>query len=433
VRNGSSGPGRLRSALILDNHCYPDGGASRVAIDEAVALSHRGVDVTFVGAMGPVCAELAQAPLKVVCLDQADLKQIGHNPGVALQGLWNRTAYRAAASLLSKLDPAHTIVHLHGYPQALTASPVRCAVRRGFQVVCTLHDFFSACPNGALFDYQLGAPCERPPLSFSCVKTNCDKRRYSHKLYRVARTLIQRRFGGLPGQVSNYILLSHRSGQLLQPYLPVGAKYYPLPNPIEVAPMPPVNVAANRDILAIGRLDIEKGIVTLVEAARRANLTLSMVGEGPLRAFAESSGVCRVTGWLPRQAVLQELERARCLVFPSLWYETYGLVVDEAAARGVPAIVSDISAAAERVGDGLTGWHARAGDAADLARCLEIIRDDAAVARAGAVAYEHFWSEARARNGHADALLAIYEDILQRAAGPTSHQRLEASVLADRA
>ncbi len=63
------------------------------------------------------------------------------------------------------------------------------------------------------------------------------------------------------------------------------------------------------------------------------------IGDGPLRPI-EATGA-RVTGWLSAEDVQRELEHARCLVFPSLWYETYGLVVNEAAARGIPAIVSD--------------------------------------------------------------------------------------------
>ena len=94
-------------------------------------------------------------------------------------------------------------------------------------------------------------------------------------------------------------------------------------------------------------------------------------GDGPLRAKAESwYAHCRVTGWVTPEIVQAEISKARCLVFPSLWYEAYGLVVAEAAARGVPAIVSDISAAAERVVHGVEGWVMRSGNMDDLVRCL---------------------------------------------------------------
>ncbi len=153
----------------------------------------------------------------------------------------------------------------------------------------------------------------------------------------------------------DYISLAERSASILRPYLPPEARFHPLANIIDIPYAPPVDAAANDLLVVIGRLDAEKGIALAVEAARRCGLVLTFVGDGPLRADAEAAGA-QVTGWLPLQGVCDVLERARCLVFPSLWYETYGLVVGEAAARGVPAIVSDISATAERVMDGIGGW-----------------------------------------------------------------------------
>jgi glycosyltransferase involved in cell wall biosynthesis len=152
----------------------------------------------------------------------------------------------------------------------------------------------------------------------------------------------------------------------------------------------------------------------LLEAVKRSNMHVTLVGDGPLREQAEATGVCRVTGWISAADVEEELKSARCLVFPSLWYETYGLVVDEAAARGIPAIVSDISAAAERVEDGVTGWHVKAGDVDDLARRLSSISDDALVSLAGNAAYKKFWAHPPTRDEHITGLISTYRDILER-------------------
>ena len=107
------------------------------------------------------------------------------------------------------------------------------------------------------------------------------------------------------------------------------------------------------------RLDREKGVQLLAEVAKELAIPITYVGDGPLRAEIEAMPGATVTGWVARDQVYRHLSTARCLVFPSLWYETYGLTVAEAAAYGVPAIVSDISAAAERVEDGVTGWIGR--------------------------------------------------------------------------
>jgi sugar/nucleoside kinase (ribokinase family) len=56
----------VRSIVVLNDFCHVQGGASGVAVNEAVALGEAGLDVTFIGAVGPICEELRAAPVKVV-------------------------------------------------------------------------------------------------------------------------------------------------------------------------------------------------------------------------------------------------------------------------------------------------------------------------------------------------------------------------------
>jgi glycosyltransferase involved in cell wall biosynthesis len=351
--------------------------------------------------------------LRVVCLDQPELADVVRHPGAAFRGLWNRTAGAALRELLAPRDPRRCIVHLHGYTKALTAVPALTARQAGFRTVCTLHDFFAACPNGAFYDYRKQEPCRLVALSPACIATPCDKRHQVHKAYRVMRGMVQRQRAQFPGCVRDYITLSRRSAEILLPYLPNDAELYPLENIIDVPPAPPVDVATNRTLLVIGRLDAEKGVILAAEAARQAGWPIVFAGEGPQRPALEAAGAA-VTGWISAEQVSQQLAKARCLIFPSRWYETYGLVVSEAAARGVPAIVSDISAAAERVTDSVTGWIFRSGDQAELVRCMTRLRDDAVVGAAGNAAYRQFWSSPPDRQHHTQGLLSIYDRVLAR-------------------
>jgi glycosyltransferase involved in cell wall biosynthesis len=400
------------TVIVLNDYCHINGGASRVAIDEAVGLAAGGVDVVFLGAHDPVCDALKRSNVRVVCLGQGELIDVQKSPTVALQGLWNVAAYRKMKEILGACDPLRTVVHLHGYTKALSTSPVRCAVHMGFKVVCTLHDFYTACPNGAFFNYTTRTPCVLRALSGNCIASNCDKRRYAHKLYRVARSAVQKGLGKLPSAVRDYIVLSRQSETLLRTYLPEDSRYYPLENPIAVPQLPPVNIGANDTLIAIGRLDVEKGVEILLAAAKQTKTKLLLVGDGPLRVQAEATPGCTVTGWCSPAEVMAHLECARCLVFPSLWYETYGLVVAEAAARGVPAIVSDISAASERVVHNQTGWIVRAGDAGDLAHCLSIASDNATLQAAGQAAYNRFWAAPPTLQTHIAAVVQIYRSML---------------------
>lgn len=59
------------------------------------------------------------------------------------------------------------------------------------------------------------------------------------------------------------------------------------------------------------------------------------------------------------------------VVVPSIWWENSPLVIQEAFQRGRPVICSDIGGMAEKVGDGVSGLHFRAGDATALAATIE--------------------------------------------------------------
>jgi glycosyltransferase involved in cell wall biosynthesis len=401
----------VESAVVLSDYCYAQGGASRVAIDEAIALHSYGIEVTFLGAVGPVSDEMQEAGLRTICLQQPELADVHRRPLVALETLWNLLAYRATHSLLSALDWRRTVVHLHGYTKALTTTPALAARRAGFATICTLHDFYAACPNGAFYDYHRQEPCRLRALSLACATTSCDKRHPLHKVYRLTRGVAQRHLARFPASVRDYISLSRQSEELVRPYLPTDACFHRLANIINIVQAPPVDVAANDSLLFVGRLDVEKGADLAAAAARYAGMPIRFVGDGPLRAAIEAVGL-PVTGWLSADGVRQQLERARCLIFPSRWYETYGLVIDEAAARGVPAIVSDVSAPAERIVDGLTGWVFRSNDVDNLARCMRLAHENSTIRAAGAEAYRRYWTTPSDPASHARALAAIYDVVI---------------------
>ena len=411
-------PSDINTVIVLNDFCTVQGGASRVAIDEAVALAAQGLEVIFLGAAGPIGPELRASAVRTLCLEQFELTDVGRHPGVALQGLWNGVAGRRMRLLLGGLDPADTVVHLHGYTKAITTSPLRAALSAGFPVIHTLHDYFAMCPSGNYYDYVREQPCRLAGMSAACVTTRCDKRNHAHKLYRVARGALQRWPGLMPSGIEDFIALSRHSEQLLRPRLPPGARVHHLGNIVDVTRQPPVDVERNRSLLFIGRLDPEKGVQVLLDAADRANVSLVFVGDGPLRAAIEARGRHRVTGWLPAGQVQNELRHARCLVFPSRWHETFGMVVSEAAAMGVPAIVSDVSGAAERVRDTVTGLVFRSADADALASCLEHTRDAARMAAMGVNAWSAFWAAPPTREQHVRGLVAIYQRMLAaRSAG----------------
>jgi glycosyltransferase involved in cell wall biosynthesis len=118
-----------------------------------------------------------------------------------------------------------------------------------------------------------------------------------------------------------------------------------VPNGLEAVFGPDGPAAAGDYVLAVGTLEPRKNLGRAVEAAKRANVELRVVG-------APGWGGVEVPGWAGRvdDEELAALYRgARCLVFPSL-YEGFGLPVIEAMACGTPVVTSRGGATEEVAG-----------------------------------------------------------------------------------
>jgi glycosyltransferase involved in cell wall biosynthesis len=118
-------------------------------------------------------------------------------------------------------------------------------------------------------------------------------------------------------------------------------------------------------LLFAGRLMAVKGISAVLPALARLTPQpeLWLVGSGPeedrVRGDAERLGMAvRPFGWLPREELFRLYREADLLIFPSL-AETYGMVLAEAMAAGLPVVAHDLPSVAERVTHGENGMLIR--------------------------------------------------------------------------
>lgn len=109
-------------------------------------------------------------------------------------------------------------------------------------------------------------------------------------------------------------------------------------------------------------------------AAGTTNAQILMVGAGPLEpVLREMAGGLPVsfTGFLNQSEIAAAYAASDCLVLPSDSGETWGLVVNEAMACGLPALVSDqVGCAADLVRSGETGAVFPCGDLDALGRLI---------------------------------------------------------------
>jgi phosphatidylinositol alpha-mannosyltransferase len=156
-----------------------------------------------------------------------------------------------------------------------------------------------------------------------------------------------------------------------------GGHYRVIPNGVEVPAVPVVRVPADRlRIVFVGQAVERKGLPILLrafEALREqvpAELTVvGASGEEIAPMLVDCEGI-RALGKVSEAEKLAALAQADVLCAPSLGGESFGMVLTEAFAAGVPVVASDIAGYRDVVRDGIDGLLVPRGDAQAVAEAL---------------------------------------------------------------
>nr|WP_226016317.1 glycosyltransferase [Novosphingobium sp. FKTRR1] len=296
--------------VVINDLSSPMGGASALAVASARALSARGHAVTILA--GDRVDVEAWAGSGVSCVGLGAGRLLARGFGSALRdGLWNRAAFTLVRDWIAQNDTPRTVYHLHGWSQILSPAVFAALAPVRERLVISAHDFFLACPNGAFADLRTGAPCPHRPLGPGCLIAACDRRGRAHKLWRIARAMIQRAVYR-PG-ASPPVLAIHAA---MKPYLRRAGipdhAIHTLPNPVMPFSRKRIPAETNREFLFVGRLEETKGPDLALEAAARAGVPICIVGDGVLApTLRERYPQARFTGRLATDQIAEIAARAR--------------------------------------------------------------------------------------------------------------------------
>lgn len=371
----------MKVALVCNN--FPpefQGGTERVTLALARALGGLGVEVIVLSG-----SDVPHDGRDVVREDELGLtvlrvpRKEGEGYGLDI----GRSRVLAVEEAVLR-EHGVEVVHLHHWA-SLSSGTLRRARDCGIATVATLHDAWTTCPRFFRRAPE-GVTCpqgdDREPCA-PCVKIDLDP----VPLWKL-RVGIANRDRDLRGELAAAASVTAPSEACAR----LVATRVPWEGTIEVVPhglLEPVQreVAADeptRDPFRVGtfgNLVPAKGVGLLVEAMEGlAGAELHLFGrflsdefEREVRDAAAARSValhCHGPYDAGGPHPARELDLA---VFPSLCEESYGLVVEEALARGVPVVVSDLGALGERLGGG--GVVTRAGDAEALRCALRDLLD----------------------------------------------------------
>ncbi len=136
------------------------------------------------------------------------------------------------------------------------------------------------------------------------------------------------------------------------------SKIHVIPNFVDTDLFTPIAAPAEVDLLFIGRLHPQKNLENLLTAIQPLEVTLRIIGTGPLAQELKSKfGDSRIEwmGNLPHAELPAHLSRARLFILPS-FYEGHPKTLIEAMACGKAVIGGNSSGIREIIQHGKTGW-----------------------------------------------------------------------------
>ena len=393
--------------IVVNKFYYNRGGDCTATLATERILREHGHDVAVFAMDYP---ENLPSPWQPYFAPQADF---GGSAGQRLRALGRlfspSDVRRAFVRLLDDFRP--DLVHLNNIHSYLSPVVAEAAHAKGVRVVWTMHDYKAVCPSYlCLRGGQVCTECMGG--TFGVVRHRCMK-----------GSLLQSTFAWLESLWWNRKRLARAADRLIAPsefvrqmLLKGGFAAGQVVTVQHCVPRRPGGLCGERGdyYCYVGRLSREKGVATLIAAAKDLPHKLLVIGDGPMRgeleAMAGGCGKITFCGHKDWQDLSRSVGRARFLVMPSECLETFGLVNIEAECLGTPVLAADIGGIPETLaGDGC-GLLFKPGDVSDLkdkiGRMYATDFDHAAIAAMAREAYseERYYSD----------LMSLYRELTGR-------------------
>jgi glycosyltransferase involved in cell wall biosynthesis len=285
---------------------------------------------------------------------------------LAAQTLWSRESAASCAKMLAQHRP--DVLHVHNSFPLLSGSIHWAAAKAGVPVVQTLHNFRLLCPQ-AMFMRE-GRVCEDcvGRLPWRAAWHGCYRGSRAQSAVLASAVTLHRVLHTYRDKVARYIALNEFCRhKFIEGGIPA-ERIVIKPNFVDIEK---ASSGPRQGALFVGRLSPEKGLDVLLRALALApEVSLRVAGTGPEAPRLSSITQVQSLGLLSQAQVRTEMVQARVLVMPAIWYETFGLVVVEAMACGLPVLASRIGVLPDLVQDGVNGLLFEPGDSEDLARKL---------------------------------------------------------------
>lgn len=297
---------------------------------------------------------------------------------------FNPVSFLKTCTAIRRFKP--DVIHVHNW--FFAASPAVFIAARWMRVpvVHTIHNFRILCPSSFLFvKNELFLDCMSRVFPLEAIR----RKIYRDSAFNTAWLLTGTRlhyFLGTWQRIDRLICLTGPARQMLcNSLLQIDPQRIAIkPNFFAGFPdtfdLPDIDFTggvspSRKDFLFVGRLSPEKGITLLLDSFRNSPFTLRIIGDGPMRSEVEACAAdypnIQYLGSQDKQQIIRYLCESRALVFTTIGFEQFGLVIIEAFSCGIPVIGPDTGSPAELIIEGYNGFHFRTGSVPNLRQKIQ--------------------------------------------------------------
>jgi len=408
----------MPNLLSINNYHYRRGGSDVVYLDHAALMEELGWSNGFFSMHHP---QNVESPWSKYFIDELEF---GHAYSplqklvMASKVVYSLEAQRKLKRLLH--DFPADVAHLHCIYHHLSPSIIPTLRDAGVPVVMTAHDLKIACPAYKMLnDSGICERCKGGNL-LNVVKHRCVRGSLGASAIVLVESTVHRWLNTYQGKLDRVVVPSRF---FMEKFIEWGwprEKFVHIPNYVDATRFEP-GYNSEDYFLYFGRLAPEKGVATLMRAAKAARVKLKIVGSGPLEADlhalqGELQGNIEFLGYRSGADLHSLIRDARSMVLPSEWYENAPMSVLESYALGTPVIGARIGGIPEMMNEGETGWSFESGSVDQLTTLLAKLAAApvSELEQAGRAARD-FVTQKFNRADYVQATLAMYGDMGVRA------------------
>ncbi len=365
--------------LIVNKFLHPNGGSETYIFNLGDYLKSVGHEVQYFGMEHEGRCISNNLELYTSDMDfhgGSKLKQLTY----PVKTIYSTEAKKKMTAVLNDFQP--DVVHINNFNYQLTPSIIyatekyRKKKNRNLKIVFTAHDYQFLCPNHMFFDMN-GNVCEKCISGdfINCTKNNCIHSSKAKSIIGTAEATLYKKL-----KTYKYIDTIICPSKFLKEKMDTNPifrdKTVAIHNFIEKFDVP--ECEKQDYVLYFGRFSKEKGVNLLLEAK---DVNFVCAGRGDLEDELNNAPNITNLGFKSGYELRELIAKAKCSVYPSIWYENCPYSVMESIMLGTPVIGANLGGIPELIEDGKTGLLFESSNVDELKKAIEKLQDDSLAQR----------------------------------------------------